>query len=411
MTLVNDPMMSGLSVSTGLGHLPMHGQDWGGSDHATPSGSVGAGAVGIPAELLEWATRHGASSETVAVLLANGFINIRLVNHLTPTDIDKLDLPLAQKLAVREAVRDTRHPKFPEHSNSNAITGVSAGGVTHTSSGTSLDHAVAQLWGGQAGATTEEPKMDSQVLQGLETLGLAKNASTVDHESPLVYLAKPKGLKKYHDIADFLSDSVTGEEQSLGTQDGVELLLKPTQSKGKLDKVTQAQWCMANTRILAELLSSGQLHQCHLADYLAYTVKVCQLTERYTWGSILQFDRDFRQKQALTHCRWGSDIGHLRSVFLVEKTPYQSTFSKDRPGLGSKQTPQVQNRRAPGNQSQNREEKKDREVCRLFNQGKCNFPNCRYKHECLIPGCQKTHTVYEHFGPTHGEPRAPQNTQ
>ena len=381
-----DPL---LIQQDGLGQLPLHGQQW------TESGAPST-PTGIPAEILEWGASQGASASTMAVLINEGFTSVNLIKLLQPGDIEKLNITLAQKLLIRAAVA------APVEKLSLGVTHAKPS-ATNFGAGATLDQAVEQIWGGQAVPVPDET--ETKVLQGLEALGLAKGTGSVDHESPLIHLAKPqKGTRKYLDIADFLLD--TGLDEA--TQEGGEPTVKSKpQGRGKLDKVSQAQWCMANTKILAELLASGQLPQQHLADYLSYTVQVCQLAERYTWASVLQFDRDYRQKQALGQCRWGVDIGHIRSVFLVEK--HQGTQNR---GFQPRNQNQNQNRfgktqNGPpyqGGPSYQKSERSD-EVCRLFNQGKCGFARCKHKHECLVPGCTKPHTIYEHFGPGQGEPR------
>lgn len=244
------------------------------------------------------------------------------------------------------------------------------------------------------------PERRARALQGLEQLGLMEAQSSArasTQESPLVYLARPaKGKAKFLDITDFLSDVGTDEQEGVvGTKDGVELLMRPAGGKAKLEGISQAQWAVANTRILAELLASGQLPINQLADYLAYTVQICQLADRYTWRSVLAFDRNYRQKQAVSQCRWGAEFTHSRSVFLVEKT---GQFSAKVGKTAQNGQPGAQNGPAVnGKANMGKEPTKAMPVCRKFHQGSCDFTPCKFRHICLQPGCSQPHTLAEHY--------------
>ena len=250
------------------------------------------------------------------------------------------------------------------------------------------------------GKLSQQQQLDTKALQGLEDLGLAKaGALGTNQDSPLIYLAKPpKGKAKYLDVTDFLNlqETEQGDEDAVGSKDGVDLLLRPSGAKAKLDNISQASWNIANVRILAELLSTGQLPSDQLADYLAYTVKICQLADRHTWKSVLSYDRDYRHKQALCQCRWGTELMHLRSVTLVDKSNQARMANlKNGQNLGPK-APNGAKRREYNKPASVVTEKSP--ICRQYNQGECTFVPCKFRHVCLTPGCQQAHTIFEHFG-------------
>jgi len=61
--------------------------------------------------------------------------------------------------------------------------------------------------------------------------------------------------------------------------------------KRKLDSTTPAQWIVANSRIMAEYIS--EVSEFNIQDYLAYTVKSGDLTQRFTWASVLSYDDEY----------------------------------------------------------------------------------------------------------------------
>ena len=99
--------------------------------------------------------------------------------------------------------------------------------------------------------------------------------------NPLSYLGKSCKAAKYLDIIDFLADREGTSEQVIGQADGTEVIVKTTTKKVKLEQVTQIQWATANIRILVELLCRGELNSSSLLDYMAYTIKVGELADKY----------------------------------------------------------------------------------------------------------------------------------
>ena len=88
-----------------------------------------------------------------------------------------------------------------------------------------------------------------------------------------------------------------------------------------LNKVSPTMWFGANAKIQGKLLNEGKLNGDMMYGYIAYTLKISELTIEHTWQSVLKFDRQFRIQQALTKCGWGEDFPHLNSTWLVKKPP------------------------------------------------------------------------------------------
>ena len=62
-----------------------------------------------------------------------------------------------------------------------------------------------------------------------------------------------------------------------------------------------------------------------ILDNTAYTVKIGELIDTFTWVSVLQYDNEYRKRQFQYGFRWGSDSLYLHSRFLKYIT--KSTLS------------------------------------------------------------------------------------
>lgn len=211
------------------------------------------------------------------------------------------------------------------------------------------------------------------------------NLAQLSWQDPQVHIANATGksASPYYDICDFVPN-VVEEELVVGGQGEQKLVLKSAPKKPKLESLTLSQWSFANLAILYKLVGEGKLAGSGLMDYLSYTTKVYQLVQRCSLVSVLLYDREYRQLQSNMQFRWGSDVQHLHTLHLQprDRLPAHGASSK-------KSNPQTQFPKKP--------EKKEQNVCRNYNSVKgCPFPQCRYKHTCIVPGCGQDHPVSSH---------------
>ena len=76
-------------------------------------------------------------------------------------------------------------------------------------------------------------------------------------------------------------------------------------------------YCKINTRIFHTLLSSGKLPSPQdVQHYLAYTVKVTELSTKLTLCSVLKYDKKYCQVQAVCNYPCSYDSNHLHTVLL-----------------------------------------------------------------------------------------------
>ena len=200
--------------------------------------------------------------------------------------------------------------------------------------------------------------------------------------NPQIYLRNfvPEAkLGKYRKILDFLPKRSRQCDEEIDIGEGLIFRLKSGTARLKVENVSPTQWIVANSNILGEILSSEcrGMDSGHMAmfvaDYSSYSAKIGELGCRFTWSSVMLYDDEYRELQAVHGFRWGSDAGHLTTVILrereVKKTGSNNSHSQSRISKSSGE---------------------DR-TCGFYNSGgHCKFePNCRFAHVCEL--CGKNH--------------------
>ena len=131
---------------------------------------------------------------------------------------------------------------------------------------------------------------------------------------------------------------------------------------------------IANTRIFYTLLAGGKLPSvADLQHYLAYTVKIMELSLKHSWISVLRYDDEFRQLQGAYNCPWSFDSNHLHSV-LLEPISTRPGGKQNKPGAGAggRVVNSTTNFTTDG-----------RIICRNYNYPKgCYLQDCNLKHVC-----------------------------
>ena len=114
--------------------------------------------------------------------------------------------------------------------------------------------------------------------------------------------AKLTGEIKVYLIPDFVDALVPQmNEETIGSQGSARLTLNYGPKKPKLESVSMQQWVVGNTRIVYTLLEEKKLNALpEIQDYLAYTVKIMELANKYEWKSVLMYDNEFRRSRRFT---------------------------------------------------------------------------------------------------------------
>ena len=132
-----------------------------------------------------------------------------------------------------------------------------------------------------------------QTMQGTTatTPTLQPGASHFEHcvtmpglwEDPQVHLvssATGRSGNVHYDVVDFITKDAVEEEVVAGTQEGRQIIVK-SGIKPKLEAITLSQWSIANLAIMYKVLGEGKLGDEGVIDYLSYSTKIYQLTQRY----------------------------------------------------------------------------------------------------------------------------------
>ena len=193
-------------------------------------------------------------------------------------------------------------------------------------------------------------------------------------------------------IVDFVDNIVPREdERTLSDGGNTKLIVSYCPKKPKLEQVTMQQWVVSNTRIFYSLLVKQKLQSVEdIQHYLAYTIKIMELANRFQWVSVLKYDDEFRLLQASYNYPWIFDSNHLHTVLLEPITK-------------SQQVPRTANRTSWGLQSPYVSSTSDgHTICQNFyGSRRCSFTNCVYQHVCNCcvswgKACGLTHSGFSH---------------
>ena len=372
-----------------------------------------------------WAAHHKISGKTVDLLIKEGFDSMEALILIDSDDLAQTKIQRGQqKLLLKALLLLT---SSGEETGSAAATGgidtpatanVDIAGIgTHAdvTQGTHTDGSLQQprddvytrlmaehMRAMQSGPTTSENAfIDGQRETALNSSQAAMRRDDLGDkvgrfgtmpgswQDPLVHLrssASGRSAHAYHDIVDFVGKDTMEETVVAGMDEGGQVIVK-SGVKPKLESLTLSQWSISNLAILYTLVGEGKLEGISILDYLSYTTKIYQLTQRYENVSVYFYDREYRKLQACHEFRWGTDIPHMHTMQLTPRI----ARSNGRPPP-ARQT----NRSGPVTPD-------GRPICKLFNSARgCGFTDCKFVHSCSYKGCGQSHSASTHMQPTQG---------
>ena len=156
-------------------------------------------------------------------------------------------------------------------------------------------------------------------------------------------------------------------------------------------KLSIEQWGYGNAKILQEMIDQKELDTQGILDYLEYTKDINRLFSRYLKGSVLLYDREYREQQFKEKFRWGSARQNILDFQLIPKQNSLTTQVLQAGGSNTSTAPKVssrERRKGPFNSE-------GKEICRKFNANSCDFQNCKLLHCCSICYAQ-SHNATEH---------------
>ena len=135
------------------------------------------------------------------------------------------------------------------------------------------------------------------------------------------------------------------------------------------------EWSAANCRLMSYVIHSGELLSSDVDYYLAYSTQIYDWAGKYKWEALLDFDFQYRERQAQHGFKWGSLTANMELQLLGGNMRYREIPNFTNSGRSSSQKHSKFNK------------KPENEECRQFKawNGLCSFgDNCRYRH--VLPG-------------------------
>ena len=119
-------------------------------------------------------------------------------------------------------------------------------------------------------------------------------------ESGEQFLLYAKASAKYLDICDYVNfyETTHHERVIIGAEGEEQIVIRGGGSKVHLEQVSPLQWMGASLRIMQELISRGILSPVDSTQYLGYMAKISDFAPKFTWLSLLHYDREYRHWQA-----------------------------------------------------------------------------------------------------------------
>lgn len=356
-----------------------------------------------------WCEEAGLNSKTIVLLNKEELGDRDVLCLLSPGDIESLKLPLGQRKLLGLAIQKLRGDSEPQQedtapSHVPRVPGQEPSGGTDDHSGRGQERpTISDLrqTANDAALLSSGRTLDTMILSSGRALDSMLGGSdnpepsarsrpsvTLGYEfDPRTLLTVKASAKKAVHITQFLSEATKKRRQArkkrfvVGQQGGSSQLVLTTDDDHPYSGLSVEEWGAANCRVMAHLLRTGDLQQQDIEFYLAYTVQILEFAQKYEWEGILDFDHQYRERQAEYGFAWGSNTGNMELSLLRSKQ--QPSFRHDqghsRGHAASARQQSAHQQRDSGRPARQRRN----EPCRLFinNNGVCPYgEGCIYQH-------------------------------
>jgi hypothetical protein len=358
----------------------------------------------------EWASRFELASQTISALLDNGF---ETAGNLQTVNLDRInayfgDLSLSQRFALADATEELRtsHDK-PRTDRPNAFESRTEVRKEHTQqrsrdriqdgTPTLFQRCQDRLAEGNtlpmddmAALLSGRPHQDSyddagQTYRGMYDILSGGIRNTVKTKPP-----------PFRDIRDFVSldprnknkDSDDNSTVSLGSFE-----IKVKDGKIPLDRLSMPQYTEGAMRILRELVDKDGYDTAAMLDYTGYITKIASFAQVFEWHSVVQYDLEFRKRQAQQGFTWQTDDSFLMQLFLRAKVAKKQNFG----GYGANTTnANTTNANTSHSARTKLDTRTGKPICERFNgRNGCTLRVCNYAHVCFT--CNSaTHGDFNH---------------
>ncbi|VDI71189.1 Hypothetical predicted protein [Mytilus galloprovincialis] len=266
-------------------------------------------------KVMAWAEVMKLNTATANEMLELGFDSMEAVALIEKEDLDNSSIPIGQRKLLLRAVGKTfkkdfspsermaANSRLPAVSNSGACAlqdgddgstvNKDGGAHEHLKDGgiqTNTDDAYVNAVLQQLTGQQTQYVHSSGLLDGRQNQNIAGNSNESDNsvtnlgntginsilswQDPQIYLKHSNIDSKvnYLDIIDFVGNDIGGtsmpEERLISNASGGQLVFKSGPLRPKLESLSLCQWSRANLSIMYKLLSTGELAQTQILDYL-----------------------------------------------------------------------------------------------------------------------------------------------
>ena len=329
----------------------------------------------------------GIKATTLAKLIEEDFDSVAVLREMTDEDLEALEISRGQRRLLQKWRHSLVYPNSaPEKPKSQSVVEQSSSGSAQVSSD----------------VTAQSLAKDPDVGQVLESMRDALPGDQLwnDPSSAIAREVRDswdeqKTAGKALLIPDFVSrisaSADDNNEQEVIRSGSSQLVLRSARARLVPEHVTLAQWISANSRIMAKLITTGQLSsQQQILDYLQYVADVGDYAQTCEQSSVMIYDHEYRKKQAAFNRKWGDDDIHLCTFFLNKKARSDRRYQ----GRSNHQMSRSSNK--PPRLVDN----SGLEICRNFNGYGCSRQPCYFSHVCSI--CKdKSHPRSRHEQSNH----------
>ena len=376
-----------------------------GDNSSSNTGHATIGDLSDEDIMIKYCLDNKVKKVAIDELLVRGYDSIEALRLVDFADLGSSKIPIGQRRLIMQIAKALVPSGAPNPSGTTAVgeqqTSASVStaqpevtpvrGTTTTPTDLYNQTLLNSLINHQARVLATPVSQASSSAQGASASSVTANVQP-SWNDPQIHIASATGKSTsvFLDICDFVPNTVD-EETVIGETGDQQIVLKSGSKKPKLESLSLSQWSIANMAILYKLVGDGKLEGPALMDYLSYTTKVYQLVQKYSLASVLLYDREYRKLQGSMGFRWGTDVQHLHTLYLQPR---------DKP-LTAGGTTNIPQKKRPSHTSAptlRPQRSRDAEICRNFNSEKgCKYTNCRFRHQCIVPGCNDSHPVALHL--------------
>ena len=302
-----------------------------------------------PFDLESWAITHKLSRKTTGTLRKEESDSLASLQLLTGADINRMHIAVGQIRLLRQGLRALGNPiqvvdpvqeieaQPVGGAAADADPGQEGGDINVDVLQEAGDH-LAALLGGAGEKSTPGGKVGADQDAMGEVMGaMAPPAMSYIPYDPLMHLTVKASKQKALQIVNFLPEAA---RRRVASKRKEQLTFTATPEGGltlKQDEpghvyMTVAEWNGANMRLCAHMLKNDMIKERELIYYMAYTAMISDLTGKYEWSSVLEYDTHYRELQAEHGFPWGTPHPHVGQHLL---TPVKWTWVP-KVNLGSK---------------------------------------------------------------------------